>query len=295
MEGGNALQVQSLDKKPVIALMEKIRSGEIKKSCDAITHLVNSGFSQETAGNVLKVIMNKFLGDIVMAENDDANDVFESSTDELVKAIANLEGGGEDTLVKGLSKMKDDGEYKVKGGHAYMKKAGKWEKVDDDSPDYNGDDDDDDMGKSMVDLGDDVVDATEVIESMEKSIKELKTENSGMKVMLKGIQETLEKQSALMKSIGTTTLEDSKMIKSMAGAPLPRQTTNGKIEVQERFSKSMVEKLATVTVDSMVKSMAANNVDENMRASVLHTHRKQGIVGVAKAYPQIAEMFVKEV
>ena len=286
MTGGNTLQMQSIKEKPIYTLLTKFKNKEITKNCDAITHLVNSGYSEEKAGSVLKVIINNYLGDI-MDGNENVNDVIESATDELEKALNDLEGGG-DSLAKGMSKMKDDGMYAKKNGHMYMKKAdGKYEKMDEDSPDYDGDDDDDEkVEKSMDFIGEDVMDATEVIESLEKSVKELKT-------MVKSLVGTVEAQNGLMKSIGKATLEDSALLKSISGAPQPRRTTNG-VVVQERFQKSQIDKLQTVTAASLVKSMSDEGIDGKTMATANFHMRNGGISAVVKNLPQIAEVLLKE-
>ena len=288
MEGGETLQVQSLKEKPIYALLTKLKNKEITKSCDAITHLVKSGYSEEKAGSVLKVIIKKYLGDIMEDEN--VNDVIESATDDLEKAINALEDG--DTLAKSKKK---DGVYKMKGGHEYMQKAdGSYEKMDPDSPDYNGDDDEDDE-KVEKSLGsEEFVDATEAIESMEKSIKGLKADNVELKDMVKSLSDTVTLQSGLMKSIGKVAQEDSAMLKSIAGAPQDRKTTNGKIVVQDRFQKSQIDKLKTVTAESMVKSMSDAGIDGKTMASANFYMRTGGIAAVVNNLPQIAEVLMKE-
>lgn len=293
MTGGETLQVQSIKEKPIYALLTKMRNREITKSCDAINHLVKSGYSEEKAGSVLKVIIKKYLGDI-MDGNEDVNDTIESATDELEKALNVLEDGG-DVLAKGMSKMKDDGTYVKKGGHMYMKKSdGKYEKMDPDSPDYNGDDDDDDDEKVEKSLDDEVIiDATEAIESIEKSIKVLKSENKELLSMVKSLTETVQAQTGLMKSMGKVTMEDSALIKSMAGTPLPRQTTNG-LNVQDRFQKSVLDKLKTMDAGTMVKSLSDKGVDENTIATANYHFRHGGVANVVRNLPQLAEVFVKE-
>lgn len=301
MEGGNTLQMQG--KESIHSLMRKIRNKEIEKSCDAINHLVSSGYSEKKASAVLKVLIDKkFIGDIIMADGDDVNAVIVDSTDELEKAIKDFEGGGDEaSLAKAMKKMDKDGNYVKQNGHMYMKKAdGEYEKMDDDSPDYEKDDDDGgDTQKSIPDENGDVIIDVELIEGMAKSIKSQKGEIKELKTMIKSLITATEKQGNLVKAIGTTTLEDSTLLKSIAGAPQKRVTTNG-LNIDQRFgkdtmSKAMEEKLMSFDGISLAKSMVEKGIDAEVAANVNHTFRtKGGMRGVVQYHPEVAKKVIKE-
>ena len=92
------------------ALIYKIRNKEIKKSKDAINHLRNAGVPEGRAGNILKMLINKYLGDVIMAEEKTAGEVIDTSTDELLKALDEL-GDGLPERVFGIDAHK--------AGHVY--------------------------------------------------------------------------------------------------------------------------------------------------------------------------------
>lgn len=228
-----------------------------------------------------------------------------SAIDELEKSMKDLEGG-DDTLIKGMSKMKEDGVYKKQGKHMYMKKAdGGYEKMDEDSPDYDDKDDDpDDTGKTTAKSLDDgeIVDVTVPIENMEKSIKTQGKAIKELTFMVKSLADTLEKQSAVMKSIGKVAGEDSVMIKAIHNSPAERRTTNG-LKAIDRFqeqgmSKAIKEKLSSVTAeslaDSMTKSIGDGTMSSDKAYAVNTAFRKGGIMAVTQSFPDIVKNLVKE-
>jgi len=282
MTGGNTLQVQSLS--AIRSLFLKMRNGDITADKDAITHLVKSGYSEEESRDVLKVMINKYLGDVIMANDLNANDVIDTSTDELEKALKDLEGGGT------LSKAKKDGTYVMKGGYEYMKKAdGSYEKMDEDSPDYH-DEDDESVEKSLGDT----VDVTDDIMNMKKSISDQSEQISSLVTMVESLGTLLEKQTSLTKAIGNRVIEDSTMLKSIAGTPLPRATDVSKLNIKPRFEKAQTDKLVGMDQETMVKSLMEKKVHNNVIGQAALVMRRKGIVGLAQEMPEIAKLLVKE-
>lgn len=297
MTGGNALQMQSTEREPVFSLLEGIQKGCINTSDKAIDHLVKGGFSSEKASKTLKVLINKkIIGDIMSAEKDAAIDpevVVEEATDDLLKALKDLEDDG-------MSKAKKDGDYKMKGGHMYMKKAdGKYEKMEEDSPDYNGEDEEeeegkeDDVKKSLPETKEeDFYDATEDLAALRKSVKDLSAQNKEIVSMLKSMDKTQGVQSLVLKAIGSQNIEDSTMLKAIHDAPQPRNASVRNLKTMERFEKSVQENISKVTQPMLSKSMADNKVDANIAADANLLYRKGGAVAVATKYPGIIKNIV---
>ena len=288
MTGGNALQMQSSEKDTIKALVHRIRNKEIKKSNDAISHLVNSGVSEERSRDILKML-KKYLGDVIMAE--DAKKEIDTSTDELLKALEDLGDGG-------MSKSKADGSYVRKGGFMYKKLPdGKYEAEDDDAPAYK-EEEEKKVEKAIPGevLGEDLefagaYDASQDVQDLKKDVVVLKAQNDELKGMVKSLIDATEKQGAVMKSLGTVTLEDSKLIKSIADMPLPRVTKVGNLKTLDRFEKAQVDKLQGITGDSLMKSMVDKGISGDMRATASLAFRRGGIAAV---HPDIVEMLVKE-
>jgi hypothetical protein len=284
MEGGNTLQVQSLESSSIRSLFQKMRNGEITEDEDAITHLLKSGYSEEKAGSILKVMINKYLGDVVMSDELNANDLIDTSTDELEKALKDLEGGG-------LSKARKDGTYVTKGGYDYMKKAdGGYEKMDEDAPDYNGEDDDDgdEVEKSIG-----TIDVTDDIEGMRKSISTQSKQIGSLVNMVENMGSLLEKQTTLTKAIGNRVVEDSTMLKSIAGTPLPRATEVTNLNMKPRFEKAQTDKLVGMTEKTMVKSLM-DKVPNAVISQASLVMRRKGMVGLAQEMPEVVKHLVKE-
>lgn len=290
MSGGNTLQVQHLDKDPVRALMVGLRDKKIKCDKDVISHLVKSGMSETEAGRILKMLINKnYIGDVIMAEENKASEVIDESTDELKKALEDLEDNGGSTM--------EDGNYVVKGGFLYKAmKDGSYEKKDEEAPDYEPDDDDEEedekVEKSLFD--DNVYDATADVIDLKKSVKNVNAQISDLKDMVKSLADVVAKQNSVVKAMGEKTLEDHDMLKAIHDAPKPRQTNVQNIQTIERFEKSVQDKLAKVTAGSLLKSMIDNKVDGNVQADVNFAFRKGGMARVAAAHPEIVDMLVKE-
>lgn len=277
--GGNTLQSQGVERTAIKTLFEKLRNKEIKPE-NAISHLVKSGVSKQKAPKVLKMMINKnYLGDVIMAE-ENVDDVINTASDELAKALGELGGGdNSDTLQKAIAKMKDGESMVKKGGHSYIKKAdGTYDKVDKDSPDYNGDDDDDDddMGKGL----DDFIDVSDDIADLKKSISDLKS-------MVKSLAGTVEGQNTVLKSMGSLAIEDSAMIKSMSGAPLPRVTNKDNITVVPRFEKSQLDGIKAMDGMTMMKSLQDAGVNAQVISRANFAFRKEGMNGVAKMVPEV--------
>lgn len=294
--GGNTLQSQGVERDTIRALFVGLRDKKIRNSEEAINHLVNNGgIEKSRAEKILKMIVNnKLLGDVVM-DGKDTKDVdnnvdnVDAATDELQKALNDLE---DDTLQK--AKKRADGMYKCKNGYEYMKKGKKWVSEDKDAPELD-DDDENGMGKSIGDDDFDLeFDATEDIAQIRKSMGDIKEENSGLTQMVKSLTETVEKQQNLLKAIAQVTQNDSAMIKSMHDAPMARQSVQKNLNIDERFSKSVQENMTKVTQGSLLKSMQDNEVDPALQSNVNVIFRRQGMAGVAMAYPKIAEMAAKE-
>ena len=286
MTGGNCLQVQSLEREGISSLLEKIGKQEIRKSEQAISHLGNFGFSQERAGKLLDLIINQdIIGDVVM--NKGQNDFIDTATDELSKALAELDGN-KDLLSKAIEDLEDGESIVKKGGHSYIKKAdGSMDKVDPDSPDYGDDDDDlddEDMGKSIEDDG--YIDVTNEFNDMKKSVRSLER-------MVKSLEGTIEKQNTVLKSMGSLAMQDSGLIKSIANAPLPRKSQNG-VVVQPRFQKSQVDSIAKMDAVTMQKSLREAGINENVIALADTAHRRAGMAGVAQACPDVLPILMKE-
>lgn len=286
MTGGNTLQMQSSERNTIKTLIHKLRSKEITKSNDAINHLVNSGVSEEKARDILKMLINNFLGDVIMAE-ENAAEVVDTSTDELLKALENLGDGGD--------MSKSDGEYIRKGGFMYKKGAdGKYESEDKDAPAYE---EKEEKGVEKALTPDPVepdefgYDATVDVMEMKKDITILKAQNVELRDLVKSIIDETEKQTVVMKSMGKVAVEDSVLLKSIADTPQPRVTKVGNLQITERFEKSQVEKLQKVTSGSLMKSMMDNNVTGEKRAIANLAFRRGG---VAALDPEIADLLVKE-
>lgn len=281
--GGNTLQTQSVRKDTIRALYEKIRNREIGKTIDVINYLEGAGFSEKEARETSKLLINKNLGDVVMGKDDDTID---NASTELEKALEDFETQDE------LQKAKDDdGTYVVKGGYKYLKKGDSYEKVDKDAPDYKDDDDKKDMGKSIV--GEEV-DVTEFLEGLVKSVKTLVTENAELKTMVKSLAVSIENEAKLVKSIAAGAIEDSKLIKAISGSPQPRQTTDGKLVVDERFTKSKLDGIQNMNFETMAKSMDDANMGPEARSQAAFFHRKGGVLNVIRNMPAVADVLVKE-
>lgn len=301
MTGGNTLQAESLEPEPISALLFDIRSGKIDKKT-AIDHLVKAGYPKGKARKILKMIIdNKYIGDVVMADDKNVNDVIDTSTEELKKALEILEDGGE--LSKSMAKMKD-GTYVRKGGHMYLKKAdGKYEKMDSESPDYEDDDeedDDDDMGKSLHGdfLGEGVYDASEDIVEMKKSIAVLKEDNADLKAILSTIVSGMDNQNAVLKAIGKSTLDNEEMLKSIGNSPAARKTQVSNLKIEERFGKSQADKINSlkVTEGQLIKSMTDAGLNLKTQSEVNMLFRKTGhnLAAVASLYPDAVQNLIKE-
>ncbi len=295
MSGGNTLQTQSLEGDPINALLFNIRNKKIKGDKAAIDHLVKSGYSKEKACKILKMIIDKkYIGDLIMEEDKNASDLIETHTDELKKAIASLEDGGD--LSK--SKKKKDGTYVMKGGYEYLKKAdGKHEKMDDEAPDYE--DDDDDLEKSLSgDFGDTGYDATEDVAEMKKSIAVLREDNADLKSMVATVISGMDVQNTVLKSMGALAVEDSEMMKSIAHAPQGRKSQVGNLNLNERFGKSQADKINSlkITTGDLMKSMKDNGVDLTVQSEVNLDWRRSGgnVKAIAVKYPEIINNLIKE-
>lgn len=258
MAGGNTLQSQSLEGSPVRSLLAKIKDGDIDNSKQAISHLVDKGFSEEKAQKALRLIIDKnIIGDFIMDDN--VSDEIDSGMDDLEKAIAAIDG-------EDLSKSKKDGTYVRKGGYEYLKKAdGSYEAMDDDAPEYE-EDDDDKVSKSMDDGFVDI--EPETIINMEKSIAVLKEENTEMKSMLKSIHKGMGLQNDLLKAIGTGVKETDDMLKSISSMPAGRKT--GALNASPRFAESdtLRKSLDAHSPFTLMKSLKAAGINEQDRNAV---------------------------
>jgi len=286
MTGGNTLQMQSSEKDTIKALVHKIRNKEIKKSNDAIRHLVNSGVSEEKSRDILKML-KKYLGDVIMAENENAANEIDTSTDELLKALEDLGDGG-------MSKSKDDGTYVRKGGYMYKKLAdGKYEAEDKDAPAYEEEKPktvEKSISEEDLELNG-VYDASQDVVDLKKDVGILKSQNDELRGMVKSLIEATEKQGAVMKSLGTVALNDSKLIKSIADMPLPRVTEVSNLKTFDRFEKAQVDKLQGITSATLMKSMVDKGVSGDKRSTASLAFRRGGISAVD---PEIVDMLVKE-
>ena len=288
MTGGNTLQMQSTEKKPISSLKEKLKNKEITSYDDAVKHFERYGFTKDEAKRLFKMVRNKFsTGEKIMG---DEITKIDEETNELKKALEDLDK---------MEKAKKDGEFKRKGGFEYMKKAdGSYESDDADAPDYNGDDDDNDkVEKALPDelIEEDFFDASEEVAGLVKSVADMKAENADMRSMLKSISDNIGLQVNLMKSMGTQVLADSDMLKAIKDAPQPRQTNVQNIQTMDRFEKAVQDKMKTVTPSSLMKSMVDNNIDPSMRATVSTTFRKSGNnPAVLGNFPEIVTMIGKE-
>ncbi|MDC7221533.1 MAG: hypothetical protein PQJ59_16485 [Spirochaetales bacterium] len=281
--GGNTLQMQSR-KERIRGLISAMAEGTVKKGCDVINFLSKSGCSDDEIRKITKaLIKTNYLGDVTMVDGNDKNDIVDEAVSDLEKALADFENGEE------LSKSKKkDGTYVMKGGFEYLKKAdGSYEKMDDDAPDYNGDDDK--VEKSM----DEAVDVTEDLEVLRKSITAQGEDIDGIKDMLKSILSAVERQGVLTKSVAENMVQDSKMLKSISEAPQGRQTTNG-VKPEERFEKSVADKLKGYTATSLVKSMADAGFDGEARSVASVMFRKGGMAQVLREMPSVAQALTKE-
>ena len=287
---GNTLQVQSMEAEPIQTLLIKMRNKEISKSCDAITHLVKSGYSEKEAGIVLKMIIDKdYLGDVMKTNKNNVDDVTKDSADELKKALDNMgDGNGTDGLEEGATYVKQ-GNFLFKA----MKKKGKmtYEKTGDDSPDYEGDDeeedddeDDEEMEKS---IDDEFYDVTEDVRDLKKSVKNTNKQITALTGMVKSLVASGGKSEVLLKSMATVALDNDSMLKSISGAPQPRMTGSGNIAPIQRYSEDMVKSLSQVTIQDMSKSLTDANIDVTRRGEASILFRRGGIQAVAQAMPQL--------
>ena len=299
--GGNTLQMQSVEKELVNALIYKIKNKEIKKSKDAINHLVNSGVPEGRAGDILKMFVNKYLGDVIMAEETAVETVVDTSTDELLKALESLEDGGD------LSKS--DGKYVRKNGHMYKKMPdGKYEAEDKEAPPYEDKEDaDEKTKKSLADakiaeaaeiageeLEDGVYDASQDVLDIKKSVAVIQEQNTELRGMVKSLMEENGKQNTVLKSLGAVAIEDSKLIKSIADTPQPRVTEVSNLKTFERFEKSQTDKLAKVDQARLTKAMDVLKTDGQKVAEVNFAFRRGGIAQVAVVAPEVVDALVKE-
>lgn len=302
--GGNTLQMQSVEKELVNALIHKIRNKEIKKSKDAINHLVNSGVPEGRAGDILKMLVNKYLGDVIMADEKDAIEEIDTSTDELLKALKDLEDGGD------LSKS--DGKYVRKNGHMYKMMAdGKYEAEDKDAPPYEDKEDEDEKTKKSLadakaieaaeaakivgeDLEEGVYDASQDVLDLKKSVGVIQEQNTELRSMIKSLIEENGKQNIVLKSLGAVTIEDSKLIKSIADTPQGRVTKVTNLKAFERFEKSQTDKLAKVDQARLTKALDDLKVGGEKEAIINHAFRRGGIAQVAVVAPEVVEALVKE-
>ena len=294
--GGNTLQKQSGEREAIQALFTKLKNKKIQKSEDAINHLLESGMSKTRAKKILSMLIKNYIGDVVMADQEKTADVIDTSTDELVKALQELEESGDVSKAKKMQ----DGYYRRKNGHMYKRlPSGKYEKMEDDAPDM--DDDDDEMEESRKSRPDESIpeedytayDATEDVMELKKSVSELRDTVAIIRTLVESTNTVMEKQSQVIKSLGDVAVKDSEMIKSIAETPLPRQTAVKDLKVYERFEKSQLETLGKVTQGQLSKAMLDNEVPSEQQYGINYIFRKQGIGGVAKKYPHIAEMLVK--
>ncbi len=297
--GGNTLQMQGTEKELVNALIHKIRNKDIKKSKDAINHLVNSGIPKGRAGDILKMLVNKYLGDVIMADEKDAVKEIDTSTDELLKALKDLEDGGD------LSKS--DGKYVRKNGHMYKKMAdGKYEAEDKEAPSYEDEEDEDEKTKKALadaaeaakiaeeELGEGVYDASQDVLDLKKSVVIIQEQNTELRGMVKSLIEENGKQNTVLKSLGAVAVEDSKLIKSIADTPQGRTTQVSNLKTFERFEKSQTEKLAKVDQARLTKAMDDLKTDGQKVAEVNFAFRRGGIAQVAVVAPEVVDALVKE-
>lgn len=287
---GNTLQMQGTEKDTVEALIYKIKKKEIKKSTDAINHLVNSGVPEGRAGDILKMLINKYLGDVVMSEKKATEEVVKTATDELLKSLADLEDN------KDLAKAKSDGKLVRKNGHMYkMMPDGSYEKEDEDSPDYE-DDKKEDMGKAIETPKtleeEEFYDASQDVMDLKKSVETLRVKNDDLLILVKSLVEATGKQNMVLKAMGTVAAEDSIMIKSIADAPQDRQTKVINLKTFDRFEKSQVEELGKVDQARLTKAMDDNKISGEEQATANLMFRRGGIQAVD---PKIVNMLlVKE-
>lgn len=299
--GGNTLQMQGTEKELVNALIHKIRNKEIKKSKDAINHLVNSGVPEGRAGDILKMLVNKYLGDVIMAGENAVKDAVDTSTDELLKALKDLEDGGD------LSKS--DGKYVRKNGHMYKMMAdGKYEAEDKDAPPYEDKEDEGEKTKKSLaeaeaaeaariageELEEGVYDASQDVLDLKKSVAVIQEQNTELRGMVKSLIEENGKQNIVLKSLGAVAIEDSKLIKSIADTPQGRVTQVTNLKAFERFEKSQTDKLAKVDQARLTKAMDDLKVDGQKEAEVNFAFRRGGIAAVSAIAPEVVDALVKE-
>lgn len=286
---GNTLQMQGTEKDTVEALIYKIKKKEIKKSTDAINHLVNSGVPEGRAGDILKMLINKYLGDVVMSE-EKTTEVVKTATDELLKSLADLEDN------KDLAKAKSDGKLVRKNGHMYkMMPDGSYEKEDEDSPDYEEEKEEKKVEKSIeteTQTGEEFYDASQDVMDLKKSVETLRVKNDDLLILVKSLVEATGKQNIVLKAMGTVAAEDSIMIKSIADAPQGRQTKVTNLKTFDRFEKSQVEELGKVDQARLTKAMDDNKISGEEQATANLMFRRGGIAAVD---PKIVDLLlVKE-
>jgi hypothetical protein len=293
MDGGNALQTQG-SIGLVESLGEKIRSKKISID-QVIDYLDDSGASDARKTEIIEMLTKYVKGEVMDGENKDTDTNVQKSTDELLKAL--------DSLEKAKSDM-GDGAYIRKGGHFYKKGAnGKMQKVDEDAPEWEDDDDNGgDMGKSIdgavsvaTDTGEDIIDVTEVFGEMEKSLGEQASEIKELGEMVKSLSVMVKNQNEVLSAMGKVVVEDNGLLKAMGDAPQPRITQNN-LNVQPRFKmeKSLEEKVAKLTPQRLAKSMVDNGVDGVTQSQVNVLARRGNMVAVAQAFPEVIEKAVKE-
>jgi len=304
--GGNTLQTQSLEGDAINTLMMGIRDGKLKGK-EAITHLMEKGCSETRAKQILKMIIdNNYIGDVMKADGDNVEEVTKSVAEDLQKALDDM-----DTLSKG----KKDGIYKMKGGHEYMKKAdGKYEKTDENSPDYEDDDDDEEDDTETVNksIGDDnAIDATEIVTDLQKSMKTQSSEIKDLSSMVKSLVKMNAAQGNVLKSMASMGIEQDTLIKAIAGTPQQRQAATDNLNLDNRFkpaagdgtlSKSQKDSLSKITdVNIMVKSLVDEKVDPVVRqraCGIFNQNKKaggDGISGVIQHMPELLTALSKEV
>lgn len=295
--GGNTLQTQSLEGDAVRVLKEKFKGMSLE---EIVGYLQLNGLSLGQSKKMAGVLINKsIIGGPSMADDnvtDDVNTV-ESSTDELLKALSELPDGDGEQLTKAMKKMKD-GKYVFKGGYGYLLKAdGSYEKMDDDAPDYKEEAEEEKNGGVEKSLGQEapaMYDATEDVMELKKSVAVLQGQNKDMASVMKSMEDTINKQSAVLSAIGNQIISDSGMIKAIHDAPVPRTASVKDIRTAPRFEKSQVDRLANVTAGQLVKSMIDAGINPNTQAQANKAFRRGKMLQVVKEVPEVAALFVKE-
>ena len=123
-------------------------------------------------------------------------------------------------------------------------------------------------------------DASQDVIDLKSDVKVIQEQNTELRGLVKSLADTVNKQSVVLKSMGTVAIEDSVLLKSIADTPQPRVTEVKNLKAFERFEKSQVEELGKVDQARLTKAMVDNKVSGEDQATANLMFRRGGIAAV---------------